>query len=132
MIKKTRVFTDREIMKLLENPNIVSIKNKSQIVYSNEFKYLAVLTRLTHPERTAREIFMQFGFDMNILNERTPQRRLCLWLKQYNKFGERYFLDSITTYKTIHRKSIDATENDFHSIMEDLKNIIEEIEKCED
>lgn len=131
MIKKARIFTDYEIMKLLQNPNIVSINNKSQIVYSNEFKYLAVLTRIAHPEKTARQIFEEYGFDMDILNERTPQRRLCLWLKQYERFGEAYFLDNIRLYKTIHKKDKVADTNDFLNIMEDLKNVIEELEQCE-
>ena len=31
--------------------------------------------------------------DMNILDDRTPQKRLCSWVKKYKKFGEDYFTD---------------------------------------
>lgn len=128
MNKRIRVFTDYEIMQLLQNPNIVSIKNKSQIVYSNEFKYLAVLTRLAHPEKTAREIFEEYGFNMNILNESTPQRRLCMWLKQYNRFGEAYFIDSVSVYKTLHKIPRTASEEEFVNIIENLKATIKKSE----
>ena len=35
---------------------------------------------------------------MNILDERTPQRRLNLWLKKYEKFGIEYFQDLANKY----------------------------------
>ena len=80
-MKKVRVYNDYEIKKLLSNPNVERIKNKSQIVYKNSFKMWAIKEKLTHEEKTAREIFVAGGFDMNILDSKTPQRRLYSWLK---------------------------------------------------
>ena len=39
---------------------------------------------------------------MNILDDRTPQKRLCSWVKKYKKFGEDYFTDKNKySYKAI-------------------------------
>lgn len=91
-MQRVRTFNDNEIKKLLLNPNILGIKNKSQLVYSNKFKLWAVLQKLNHPEKTAREIFSMAGFDMNILNKKTPSKRLYDWIEKYKVFGTEYFL----------------------------------------
>lgn len=91
IMNKIRVYNDKEIEILLKNPNVESIKNKSQIIYKNDFKLWAVKEKIKHVEKTAREIFIEAGFDMNILDDRTPQRRLYLWSKKYKTFGEDYF-----------------------------------------
>lgn len=77
-MNKIRVYNDEEIKKLLSNSNVARIKNKSQIVYKNEFKLWAVKEKLSHIEKTAREIFETGGFDMNILDDRTPQKGYVL------------------------------------------------------
>ena len=86
-MNKIRVYNEEEIKKLLSNSNVENIKNKSQIVYKNSFKLWAVKEKISHSEKTAREIFVSAGFDMNILDDKTPQRRLCSWLKKYQMFG---------------------------------------------
>lgn len=106
-MNKIRVYSDVEIKILLSNPNIVNIKNKSQIVYKNDFKLWAVLEKLNHSEKTARQIFESAGFDMNILDDRTPQKRLRYWIKKYIMFGRDYFLDNKYTYTSKHEKDID-------------------------
>ena len=98
-MNKIRIFNEEEIKKLLNNPNVEYIKNKSQIIYKNKFKLWAVKEKLNHIEKTAREIFIAGGFDMNILDERTPQKRLSLWVKKYKMFGEDYFNNDIYSYK---------------------------------
>lgn len=90
-MKKIRIYNDTEINTLLNNKNIEKIFNKCQIVYKNEFKLWAVKEKTNHIDKTARQIFEEGGFDMNILDDRTPQRRLCSWLKKYRMFGEEYF-----------------------------------------
>ena len=105
-MRRIRIFTDDEIIKLLKNPNILEIRNKSQLVYSNNFKIYAIREKLKHPEKTAREIFVNAGFDMNIINERTPQRRIKEWMNRYKKFGIEYFLEKNKyRYQTIKRFS---------------------------
>lgn len=91
---RIRTYTDEEIKKLLRNPNIIRINNKSQIVYSGNFKLWAVLQKLNHKEKTSREIFEEAQFDMSILDSRLPQRRLSLWIKRYQQFGKEYFISS--------------------------------------
>ncbi len=91
---RIRTFNDSEFKELLKNPNIKGIKNKSQIIYRNEFKLWAVLQKFQYPEKTAREIFVSAGFDMNILDDRTPQRRLSSWVKKYQIFGSEYFIQN--------------------------------------
>ena len=47
-MNKTRIYTDEEIKVLLSNPNVVRIRNKSQILYKNSFKLWAVKEKLSH------------------------------------------------------------------------------------
>lgn len=113
-MKKIRVYNDEEIKILLSNINVESIKNKSQIVYRGEFKLWAVKEKLSHSEKTAREIFESGGFDMKILDDRTPQKRLNSWIKKYQKFGEDYFINKNKySYqaKTLKNNSIDPKDD---------------------
>lgn len=101
-MNKIRVYNDEEIKILLSNSNVERIRNKSQIVYKNSFKLWAVKEKLSDTSKTARQIFVAGGFDMNILDDRTPQKRLCSWVKKYKKFGEDYFTDKNKySYKAI-------------------------------
>ena len=54
-MNKIRVYNDNEIKILLSNPNVERIKNKSQIVYKNEFKLYAVKEKINHSEKTGLE-----------------------------------------------------------------------------
>ena len=92
-MNKVRVYNDEEIKILLGNANVEAIKNKSQIVYKKSFKLWAVKEKISDTSKTARQIFVAGGFDMDILDDRTPQKRLCSWVKKYKKFGEDYFTD---------------------------------------
>lgn len=100
-MNKIRVYNEKELEILKNNSNVISVKNKSQIQYSNNFKLWAIKEKLENPEKTARQIFESGGFDMNILDERTPQKRLCSWIKKYKMFGSDYFIDNNKyTYKS--------------------------------
>ena len=127
-MNKNRVFNEKEIEELLKNSNIIEIRDKAQLIYKNEFKLWAVLQKLKYPEKTAREIFELAGFNMNILNERTPQRRLSLWKKRYEEFGVEYFISNNNyRYKSI-KKIYDTptinnqTKNDIDIISSMKKN----------
>lgn len=100
-MKKVRVYTDYEIKKLMTNPNVDGIKNKSQIIYNPNFKLWVVKEKILNPEKTARQLFESGGFDMNIIDDRTPQRRVCSWVKKYKMFGSEYFTKDRYTYKTL-------------------------------
>ena len=41
-MNRIRIYNEDEIKKLTTNPNVVTIRNNSQIVYSNDFKLWAV------------------------------------------------------------------------------------------
>lgn len=111
-MNKIRVYNDDEIKILLNNSNVEKIINKSQIVYKNEFKLWAVLEKINHAEKTARQIFEIGGFDTSILDDRTPQRRLCSWVKKYKLFGEDYFTNKNKYfYKAIDKHSIQNVNN---------------------
>ena len=69
-MNKIRVYNDEEIKILLSNSNVERIRNKSQIVYKNSFKLWAVKEKLSDTSKTARQIFVAGGFDMNILDDR--------------------------------------------------------------
>lgn len=99
-MNKIRVYTDEELKILMNNPNVVGIKNKSQIIYKNSFKLWAVKEKLSHSEKTAKEIFTEGKFNVNMLDDRTPQKRLNSWMKKYKMFGEDYFSDFKSYYHT--------------------------------
>ena len=116
-MKKIRVYNDSEIKILVENSNVERIKNKSQIIYKNSFKLWAIKEKLLNSSKTARQIFIEAGFDMNILDDRTPQRRLSSWLKKYEKFGKDYFLEenkySYKALEKINKENFSETEKRF-------------------
>lgn len=102
---RIRVYTDEEIRRLFQSGNVLSIKNKSQIVYKKEFKLWAIYEKISHPEKTARQIFESAGFDMTILDGRTPQERLHSWIEKYKMYGDEYFIErNKYTYSSNHKK----------------------------
>lgn len=104
-----RIFNQTEIEQLLKNENILGIRYEKEIIYSGNFKLWAVQEKIKYPEKTAKQIFEEAGFDMNILDERTPQRRLNAWMKKYQKFGNEYFTDLANKY---YYKSLESEQND--------------------
>lgn len=104
-----RLLTEYEIEQLLKNDNILGIRYQREIIYSGDFKLWAVQERLKYPDKSARQIFEEAGFDMNILDEKTPQRRLNAWVKKYEKFGVEYFNDLADKY---YYKSLNGDNNE--------------------
>ena len=97
-MNRMRVYNDEEIVILKSNPNVIEIKNNSKIIYSDKFKLWAVSERLNHKDKTARQIFTEAGFDMNIIDDQTPRKRLLSWVSKYKKFGEEYFVKKINIH----------------------------------
>ena len=124
-MNRIRYFNDYEMQKLLKNSKIKGIRNKSQLIYKDEFKLWAVLEKLKHPEKTAREIFESANFDMNIINERTPQKRLSSWMQRYKKFGTSYFIPTNNyRYKSNSQNTNTCVEKS-QDRLDDLINVIE-------
>jgi len=127
---RIRIYRTEEMYKLLSNPNVISIDNNSRIVYSDEFKYYAVLQKITRPDKTARQIFEEAGFDMNILSHTTPQKRICYWMKQYERYGKEYFLKSegysFKAKRKNNNKNLKTMSKEIKDLIVELKRIIEE------
>lgn len=123
-MRKIRVYNDEEINLLLNNSNVERIKNKSQIVYKNDFKLWAVKQKISNPEMTAREIFTLGGFDMNIIDEQTPQKRINTWIKKYKMFGDEYFNDNNKfSYKAIIKDKPISNETNMSDSNSEIDNI---------
>lgn len=108
-----RIFTKKEKEELLKNKNILGIRYEKEIIYSGNFKLWAVEEKLKYPFKSARQIFEEAGFNMNILDERTPQRRLNAWVKKYKRFGVEYFIDLADKY---YYSSLSEDQNDKRKI----------------
>ena len=50
------------------------------------------------PELTGKQIFERAGFDTSILHDNLPYRRISSWVKNYKKFGIKYFLPEFEPY----------------------------------
>ena len=80
-----RIFTVEQLEDLRGNENVAKCSEKL-INYSREFKLKAV--RLRMEERlSAREIFRQAGFDLNVIGLMTPKEHLKHWSKIYKTKG---------------------------------------------
>lgn len=97
---KKRIYTDNEIKKLKACLFVREIKRKCEIDYDPVFKLWTIMMRYEFPELTAREIFARAGFDIDILNNKLPQRRIKEWKDNYIKFGVSYFLPEDEVYKS--------------------------------
>src|SRR5699024_2794597 len=83
MTKKS--YTESEIKQLKCNPNIVEV-NKSSITYLPEFKIKAVMSNLEG--KSPRSIFIEHGFDLDIIGNDIPRNRLYTWRTIYDESGE--------------------------------------------
>lgn len=79
-----RIFTQEQIKELLENPNVKRCSNKS-VTYSREFKIMAV--RLHEQGTPPLMIFMQAGFNIDILGRDVPGDSLFRWRMIFGKRG---------------------------------------------
>ena len=119
---KTRIYTKEELEILKQNVFVLDVKYKREIVYDPIFKLWTIMMRLEHPELTAKEIFKLGGFDVNILNNKLPQRRIREWLTNYQKFGIAYFLPTNKPYYTIAKNKVKEVQVD--SMKEQLLNFV--------
>lgn len=85
ILMKKKLFSKSEMKELEKNPNVLSVTEKV-ITYHPDFKVKAVLENIKG-ESPAR-IFMDHGFDLNIIGKELPRKRLYRWRKIYNESGE--------------------------------------------
>lgn len=77
-------FNPEQITEILKNKYV--LKCSKTITYSPEFKVLAV-KRYTEGA-TAKQIFREAGFNMELIGKDTPRHCLKLWLKTFKNEGE--------------------------------------------
>lgn len=82
---KKRLFSKNEITELEKNPNVLRVTEQA-ITYHPDFKVKAVMENIKG-ESPAR-IFMDHGFDLDIIGKGLPRKRLYQWRRIYNESGE--------------------------------------------
>ena len=127
---KLRYYTDKELSILNSNMFVLSIKYKRQIEYDVVFKLWCVMMRLKNPELTGKQIFERAGFDINILHDSLPYRRIGEWVKNYRKFGLSYFLPELLPYHSLETKK-DILDKDEAFKLKLLKEVLYELKKLD-
>lgn len=80
-----KIFTEYQIKELEKNPNIVRVSERS-ITYHPDFKYKAV--REYQNGKIPSQIFIEHGFNLELIGKQQPKRCLQRWRETYEKFGD--------------------------------------------
>jgi len=83
------IYNEFQIKELEKNPNVLSASERS-ISYSPEFKLKAVMDYKSGKIPT--QIFIEQGFDLDMIGKEQPKRCLKRWRDSYERFGEEGFL----------------------------------------
>lgn len=86
---KCRVFTEYERKILGSNPNVLQVSEKG-ITYRPEFKLHAVSSQAKG--RTPTQIFLDAGFDIDLIGKEKPKDCLRRWRQVYASLGEQGLL----------------------------------------
>ena len=84
------IFNAFQIKQLEKNPNVIKVSERS-ITYSQSFKLKATKENLDGKGPT--EIFIDHGFDLDMIGREKPQSCLKRWRKLYKQFGEEGFTE---------------------------------------
>ena len=79
-------FSEEQIKELLANKNVVRCSNKS-ITYNNAFKIFAV-KRYYEDDCSPQMIFLEAGFNLNVIGRKHPKECLRRWREIYNQKGD--------------------------------------------
>ena len=110
---KLRYYTDKEIESLKSNMFVKNILHKRTIEYDVVFKLWCIMMRFKFPEFTGKEIFRRAGFNVDILNDNLPYRRIGEWVKNYKKFGLEYFLPELAPYHSLDKEPQEEKPDSF-------------------
>lgn len=80
-----RILSEIEIRSIEKNTNVEKVSCKS-ITYSKEFKIHAVEAFLDGKSPT--QIFLEAGFNLELIGQKQPSRCLRRWKNTYNKYGK--------------------------------------------
>jgi transposase len=86
----SKLFTEQEIRHLETNPNVQHVTAKS-ITYAPAFKLAAVQAYMAG--ETPQEIFLQAGFDLDVIGHEKPKHCLKRWREVYATHGESGLLE---------------------------------------
>lgn len=128
---KARIYTEEEIKKLEKNVYVMKVQYNRTIIYDPVFKLWSIMMRLCHPELSAKEIFQKGYFDVNMLNDRTPQERIRQWMINYKKYGIKYFIPSNKEYYTLPKTIKKYKDNNYNreAFFESVIKLLESYEK---
>ncbi|OAB26816.1 transposase [Paenibacillus macquariensis subsp. defensor] len=86
----SKMFNENEIKQLEINPNVENVTEKS-ITYSPTFKLAAV--KAYEEGRTPMEIFLNAGFDVDVIGRNKPKHCLHRWRSTHSAQGEAGLLE---------------------------------------
>ena len=84
------IFNEHQRRILESNPNVASVSDRA-IQYTSEFKIRAVKENLSG--KGPAQIFIEAGFDLDIIGIRKAQSSLSRWKTTYKTYGEQGFLE---------------------------------------
>jgi hypothetical protein len=85
----SRIFTEYEMRILRSNPNVLKVSEKG-FTYDPQFKLNAVNSYAKG--RTPTQIFLDAGFDINLIGREKPKDCLRRWRQVYLSLGEKGLL----------------------------------------
>ncbi|MBG9587221.1 transposase [Cytobacillus firmus] len=83
------IYNEYQIKELEKNPNVLSASERS-ISYSPGFKLKAVKDYKNG--KTPSQIFIEQGFDLEMIGKEQPKRCLQRWRGTFERYGEEGFL----------------------------------------
>ena len=86
------IFNEFQRQQLENNPNVNHVSDRS-ISYKPEFKIAAIKEYKNGKGPT--DIFIEYGFDLDIIGSNKPQQCLKRWRKTYEKYGEEGFKNEL-------------------------------------
>lgn len=79
------LFTEENMKNLAANPHVQQV-SETNITYKPEFKIAAV--KAYEEGLTPVEIFIQAGFDLDVIGHQKPKHSLKRWRETFAKYGE--------------------------------------------
>jgi transposase len=79
------LFTEYQIKELEKNPNVLRVSDRT-ISYSSDFKVKAVMEYKSG--KIPSQIFIENGFNLEVIGKNQPKRCLQRWRQTFEKFGE--------------------------------------------
>ncbi len=83
---KRVVFTEEQMRILEANPNVLRV-TESAITYTPAFKLAALQAYMLG--QTPSEVFIQAGFNLDVIGHQKPKHSLKRWRDTFNQYGEK-------------------------------------------